>query len=86
MDAERIPQPLKIRAWQAGDWMIPLGMKGRKKISDILSDMHMPITQKAGVQVVELEESHVAALLCERIDEAVKVRDDTREVLIIKYE
>lgn len=83
MDADRIPQPPKIRRWQPGDWMVPLGMHGRKKISDMLTDMHVPVTEKARTLVLELDGSHVAALVGGRIDDSVKVTAATVRVLRI---
>ena len=37
-DADLIDGPLLIREWKEGDWFIPFGMKGRKLISDYLTD------------------------------------------------
>lgn len=80
-DADRIPMPLKIRRWQAGDWMVPLGMRGKKKISDIFTDLHIPVTEKDGALVIELDGSHVAALLYRKIDDSVKVTGCTTRVI-----
>jgi tRNA(Ile)-lysidine synthase len=30
------------RAWEEGDWMNPLGMTGKKKVSDLLTDAKVP--------------------------------------------
>ena len=80
-DADRLQLPLKIRKWQPGDWMIPLGMRGKKKISDILTDMHVPVVQKEQMLVAELEGQHVAALLCYRIDDSLKITEKTTRVI-----
>ena len=85
-DADRLPVPLKIRKWQPGDWMIPLGMRGRKKVSDIFTDLHIPMTEKENALVVELDGRHVAALLPYRIDEGVKVTDSTVRIIRITLE
>lgn len=85
-DADILPPPLKIRRWRPGDWMVPFGMKGRKKVSDIFTDLHVPVTEKEGVMVVELDGSHVAALLPYRIDDSVRVTDSTDRVLRITLE
>ena len=47
-DADKLPLPLKVRAWQPGDWMVPLGMKGRKKLSDLFVDLKWNLLQKQG--------------------------------------
>ena len=85
-DADRIPQPLKIRRWQSGDWMVPFGMRGKKKVSDIFTDLHVPVTEKTDALVVELDGSRVAALIGWRIDDSVKVTDATVRVLRITLE
>ena len=85
-DADRIPMPLKIRPWRPGDWMVPLGMRGRKKISDMFTDLHVPLTEKERALVLELDGSHVAALVGERIDDSVKVTDATARILRIILE
>ena len=85
-DADKLPLPLKVRPWQAGDWMVPLGMKGRKKLSDLFVDMKWNLLQKQEAQVVEHPDGkpgHVAALLCVRIDDSVKVTASTTRILSI---
>ena len=38
IDADKVVFPLSVRLIKEGDRMIPLGMKGSKLISDILTD------------------------------------------------
>ena len=65
--------PFAIRHWQEGDWMRPLGMKGRrKKLSDIFTDLKFSLHDKDRALVIEGEGSHVLSLLGYRIDESVK--------------
>lgn len=86
LDAGKVPQPLKIRQWRQGDWMCPMGMGGKKKkISDLLTELKLSIDQKDRAEVVELEGSHTAALLCERIDEEAKITESTEEVILLSY-
>lgn len=66
--------PLTIRLWQPGDWMRPLGMKGRrKKLSDIFNDLKFNAFQKEKALVIADGGSHVHALIGYRIDESVAV-------------
>lgn len=83
MDAGKLGEGLNIREWRPGDWMRPLGMKGRRKISDIFVDLKWPVTRKSCARVVELDGSRVAALLCEKIDDAVRVTDSTEKIVRI---
>ncbi len=85
-DFAKIEFPLKLRGWRPGDWMCPLGMGGRrKKISDIFTDLGWSAADKEEAEVIELDGQHVAALLCCRIDEAVKVGEDCGKVVRLSY-
>ncbi|MBQ5639619.1 MAG: tRNA lysidine(34) synthetase TilS, partial [Bacteroidales bacterium] len=85
VDADKISMPLKIRGWKEGDWMRPLGMKGKKKLSDLFTDLKYSTLDKAEAQVIELEGSHIAALVGVRIDDCVKIDNETENVLRISY-
>ncbi len=67
--------PFTVRRWQAGDWMRPLGMDGRrKKLSDMFVDLKFSPEQKEKALVIADEGSHVLALIGYRIDESVRVK------------
>jgi tRNA(Ile)-lysidine synthase len=51
LDPDKIAGKLKIRPWQPGDRIKPIGLKGSKLISDVLSDAKVPAHQK-GTQLV----------------------------------
>ena len=44
-DADKLSFPLIIRPWRNGDKIRPLGMKGSRKISDILIDKKTPLIE-----------------------------------------
>ncbi len=52
VDLRHLRFPLTVRTWRRGDWFLPLGMKGRKKVSDFLSDVHVPAHVKKNVTVL----------------------------------
>jgi tRNA(Ile)-lysidine synthase len=45
--------PLKLRKWRRGDKIQPLGMKGSKKISDVLIDFKISNLEKENIYVLE---------------------------------
>lgn len=86
MDASAMPFPFVARHWREGDWIRPLGLHGRKKLSDLFVDLHFSALDKAGAVIfaADGETSHVSALAGLRIDESLKVTGKCSKVLIIK--
>ena len=48
---ERVPH-LVWRPWQEGDYILPLGMKGRKKLSDVLTEGKVPAMYRKAICVM----------------------------------
>ena len=89
IDAAKLKFPFVLRKWRSGDWMIPLGMKGKKKISDLFTDLKYGHTQKeCAVILVDMtgdfaEQQHVAGVAGVRIDDRYKVTENTETILRI---
>ena len=85
LDAAALPFPFVARPWQAGDWMVPYGMKGRKKLSDLLSGADIRAKERAVVLVRPDSDApgRVAALAGLRIDHTFSVTPQTGSVLRI---
>ena len=89
MDAEKLTFPFVLRGWRNGDWMIPLGMKGKKKLSDLFTDLKYGHAEKAASVIIVdckgdfAEQQHVAGVLSVRIDEHYKVSKGTKEIIRI---
>ena len=90
LDADSLRFPFVCRRWRQGDWLIPLGMRGKKKVSDLFADLKFNSLQKdSAVILVDTfteglaEQQHVAALLGHRIDDRYKVTSTTRTVIMI---
>ncbi len=79
-----LPFPFTVRHWQPGDWMRPLGMRGRKKLSDMFVDLKLDILEKKKALVIADEGSHILALVGHRIDDSVKVTKATATVTVIR--
>ena len=88
-DAAKLTFPFVLRSWRNGDWMIPFGMRGKKKLSDLFADLKYGSAEKnAAVVVVDCkgdsaELQHVAALLPVRMDDRYKVTRTTKEIIRI---
>jgi tRNA(Ile)-lysidine synthase len=88
-DADILTFPFVCRGWRRGDWMIPFGMKGRKKVSDIFSDLKFTSVQKEQAVIIvdckgELPaQQHVAGIVGLRIDDRYKITDDTKTIIRI---
>ena len=88
-DAAKLSFPFVLRNWRSGDWMIPFGMKGKKKISDLFNDLKLTHSEKEqSVILVECtsdmaEQQHVAAVLGMRIDDRYKVTNRTKQIIRI---
>ena len=89
MDAEKLTFPFVLRGWRNGDWMIPLGMKGKKKLSDLFTDLKYGNTEKTSAVVIVdckgdyAEKQHVAGVMPARIDDHYKVTSATKEIIRI---
>lgn len=86
-DAAKIQFPFILRTWQKGDWLNPLGLRGRKKLSDMFVDLKFSLLDKQDAIVLQspaLEDGHIGALIGQRIDDSLKVTPDTVEVLMIR--
>lgn len=83
LDYDKLNFPLNIRTWQAGDWFIPYGMKGKKKLSDFFIDEKFSIQQKENTFVL-VSGNIIAAILNKRIDDRFKIDTSTQKILMIK--
>lgn len=82
-DADKLDSVLQLRRWQQGDWFIPFGMKGRKKVSDYFSDHKFTLEQKENAWLLCSGQS-VIWLVGERSDNRFRVSADTKRILIVK--
>ena len=89
LDASRLKFPFVCRSWRQGDWMIPFGMHGRKKVSDMFVDMKYGQIEKANALMLvdctgdRAGKQHIAGILGNRIDEHYKVTENTVSVIRI---
>ena len=82
-DYDKITFPLTLRKWQEGDWFIPLGMKGRKKISDFLIDKKVSMNLKKMIFLLTSQDK-VLWVVGHRADERFKITETTTRVLKVE--
>ena len=83
LDADKINCPLTIRKWERGDKFVPLGMNGKKNVSDYLTDKKFSLFQKEKQYVVCCGEN-IIWLVNERTDHRFRITDSTQRILLIK--
>jgi len=91
LDADRLGE-YEVRRWQEGDWFTPLGMKGRKKLSDWFADRKCSLPEKEAAIVIRskaAEAHHIAAVMSPkgcRQDESTRISEQTSTVLSISLD
>lgn len=83
LDADLLNHPLTIRKWEKGDKFVPLGMNGKKKVSDYLTDKKFSLFQKENQYVVCCGEN-IVWLVNERSDHRYRITDSTQRILLIQ--
>lgn len=72
--------PLTVRKWKNGDYFYPLGMKGKKKLSDYFVDQKFSLYDKENIWLLCSGES-IVWLIGDRLDERYKLRANTNKLL-----
>ncbi|MCB0496723.1 MAG: tRNA lysidine(34) synthetase TilS [Cyclobacteriaceae bacterium] len=85
LNMDKLKFPLEIRVWQKGDAFYPLGMKGKKKLSDFMIDAKIPVNLKNNVWVV-VSGNEIAGVLNHRLDDRFKITNQTKTVFEIASE
>ncbi len=88
VDAEKVHGELVADRWVAGDWIRPLGMRGRRKLQDWFKDRHFSLVDKRQAVIVRdsglTDAHHVVAIAGHVIDDTYRITADTRRIYRIK--
>lgn len=84
LDTRHLTYPLTVRPWEAGDRFQPLGMDRHKKVSDFLTDVKVPPSQRDAVLVV-CGGDQIVWVAGYRISDTVRVRSDSRRLAKITF-
>lgn len=83
IDFDKLQFPLTIRKWRTGDYFYPLGMQGKKKISDFMIDNKIPLNLKERVCVLT-SGGDIAWVIGHRLDDRFKITKETKCVYQIE--
>lgn len=83
-DYDKIKEKLIIRKRLNGDRIIPLGMKGSKKLKDIFIDLKLPIEERNQVPVLCFD-NEIAWLVGYKVSESFKITKDTKRIIKITF-
>jgi tRNA(Ile)-lysidine synthase len=81
LDASKVQFPLTVRRVEEGDWMVPFGMKGRRLLSDLMTDCKLSIFDKRKQLVVADNQGVIVWAIGLRVSSFVAVSVTTKEVL-----
>lgn len=85
IDADAIQGSLCVRQRRPGDVMIPLGMKGFKKIKNVMIDLKIPRDIRDTVPVL-CDAEKIIWIAGVRMDERVRVKPETKKLMEICWE
>lgn len=80
LDADKLKFPLTVRRWREGDWFVPFGMSGRKKLSDYLIDKKVSVAEKSR-QFVLTSGEDIVWVIGRRLDDRYAITRKTENVL-----
>ncbi|MCA0133149.1 tRNA lysidine(34) synthetase TilS [Winogradskyella alexanderae] len=83
VDRAKLKFPLKLRLWQKGEYIYPLGMQGKKKLSKFLKDEKLTPFQKDTTWVLE-SNGDIIWVVGRRADDRFKVTKHTDKILKIE--
>jgi len=84
VDGDKLVQPLEVRNWKPGDWFIPLGMNGRKKLSDFFNDVKVSPLEKTNVPVFASDDD-IVWVCGKRLDNRYRVTGATRNAIKLTF-
>ena len=85
-DADTLTFPLHFRHWNNGDYFYPLGLNGRKKLSDFFTDHKLSLFDKEKIWLLCDAQNRIVWVVNYRQDNRFKVTETTSTILKILFE
>ena len=83
LDYDKLEFPLILRKWKKGDFFFPLGMKGKKKLSDFFIDNKISIPEKEQIWAL-CSTDEIIWVVGMRISERFKISEKTKKAYIVQ--
>ena len=84
VDSDKLEFPLLLRYWGRSDHFYPLGMNGKKKVSDFFVDLKIPLHLKKTIPLLVNANGDIIWIAGYRPDERYKVTNNTKKVTIFE--
>jgi tRNA(Ile)-lysidine synthase len=84
LDINKLVFPLQLRKWKRGDWFIPLGLKGKKKLSDFFVDQKISVADKEKTWLL-LSGDDIVWVIGKRIDNRYRITTKTQSAFVVTY-
>lgn len=85
LNADKVVFPLTLRTPMQGDWFTPFGMKGKKRVSDFLTDNKLTLFEKERQPILEDANGNILWIVGLRTDNRYRIKDDTKKILLVSY-
>ena len=85
LDFDKLVFPLRVRVWQPGDRIYPKGMRGSKKVSNMITDMKLSPIEKSHVMVLE-SDGEIVWLIGYRVDRRFTLNSKSSRWCLLKQQ
>tara|TARA_R110001592_G_scaffold20317_9_gene82665 strand:- start:5472 stop:6782 length:1311 start_codon:yes stop_codon:yes gene_type:complete len=83
VDKDLLKYPLIVRKWQNGDYLYPLGMQGKKKLSKYFKDEKLSLFEKENTWLLCNNENEIIWVLNHRQDSRLSLKNTSNNILKI---
>ena len=84
IDKKKLNNALVVRKWQKGDYFYPIGMNGKKKLSNYFKDEKLSLLEKEEVWLL-CDGNDIVWIIGKRLDNRYKISKNTASILKIEY-
>lgn len=83
VDWEKLVFPLRLRYWEMGDVFYPLGMVGKKKVSDFFIQQKIGVYDKKDIPIVVNGNGEIIWIVGYRLDNRYRITESTKKVFTL---